>query len=99
MPKTQHNRPPVTVNSAEIIPSQAKTSTLPQSLLAAKRVELAILTYTDERNQQITQLAVVGNNTVHLIDAQIVGMSRYRTPQGVANQWLADKVLKALKGR
>ena len=64
----------------------------PRTVVAAKKVELVLITYTNEQAEQITQLGVLGDNLVHLIDGQALGFSRTRTPQGTANEWLAKGV-------
>lgn len=68
----------------------------PRTVIAAKKVDLVLVTYLDEYNQQQSQLAVVGENTVHLLESRRLGMSVNTTPQGIATQWLRDGVFKAL---
>lgn len=68
----------------------------PRTVIGAKAVEIALVTYTDEAGQQFTQLAVVGDNNVHLIEGRVLGISRTATPQGVASDWLRDGVFKKL---
>lgn len=70
-----------------------------RTVLAAKGVDIALITYTDERGQQFTQLAVVGDNRVHLIEGRAMGFSRATTPQGVAQDWLRDGVFAKLGKR
>lgn len=72
----------------------------PRTVLAAKEVKLVLTTYTSEQGDQFTQLAVVGENGVHLLDGQPMGFSRTRTPQGQANAWLRDGIFAKLgKGK
>lgn len=71
-------------------------SRLPKTVTAAKVVELALVTYQDDSNQQQVQLAVVGDNTVHLLESRQLGISRTTTPQGIASEWLKDGIFKAL---
>ena len=61
-----------------------------------KKVDLALVSYVDEYSVQQTQLAVVGDNTVHLLEGRSVGISKNTTPQGTASEWLATGILKAL---
>lgn len=84
-------------------PLQAKAKMMdsdqPRTLIGAKKVELAIITFNDESNVRHTQLAVVGENTVHLLESRTLGVSKSTTPQGMASEWLAKAVLKAVKGK
>jgi hypothetical protein len=79
-------------------PLQMKTNapTEPRKVLAAKRVELALVTYTDETNTQQTQLAVIGENTVHLIEGRALGFSKNTTPQGTASDWIKKGIFEKL---
>lgn len=76
-------------------PEQQKPQT-PRTVLSAKVVDLVLVKYTDEFNQQQVQLGVVGDNTVHLLESRQLGISRGTTPQGVASPWLKDGVFKLL---
>ena len=69
----------------------------PRTVLAAKRVDLALVTYTDETNTQQTQLAVIGENSIHLIEGRALGFSRNTTPQGSASEWLRNGIFKKLE--
>lgn len=85
-------------------PLQVKTNTPatpqesgdPRTVLAAKKVELALVTYRDEYNVPQVQLALVGENTVHLIEGRSMGLSKNTTPQGTASEWLKNGIFKAL---
>lgn len=68
----------------------------PKTVLAAKAVELAMVTYTDEAGTMFTQLAVVGESETHLLEGRASGLSKYATPQGRANEWLADGIFTKL---
>lgn len=72
------------------------TMTEPRKVIAAKRVDLALVTYTDETNTQQVQLAVVGDNNVHLLEGRAMGLSRSTTPQGNASEWLKNGILEKL---
>jgi hypothetical protein len=65
-------------------------------VLEAKSVTLALVKYKDERNQEVTQLAVVGDNHVHLLETRALGMSARTTPQGVAQEWLAKGIFEKM---
>ncbi len=65
-------------------------------MLAAKRVELVLVTYLDENNQKQVQLAIVGDNTVHMLESRKFGISKNTTPQGVAGEWLKNGIFKTL---
>ena len=79
-------------------PLQMKTNAPlePRKVLAAKRVEIALVTYTDETNTQQTQLAVIGDNYVHLIEGRALGFSKNTTPQGTASDWLKKGIFEKL---
>ena len=65
-------------------------------MLGAKLVDFALITYLDEQNQQVTQLAVVGDNHVHLVESRSLGVSKSTTPQGVASDWIVKGVFEKL---
>lgn len=69
---------------------------MPRTVTAAKVVDLVLVTYQDEYNQQQVQLGVMGENTIHLLESRQLGVSKSTTPQGVASQWLRDGVFKML---
>lgn len=71
----------------------------PRTVIAAKRVDLALVTYTDESNTQFTQLAVVGENNIHLIEGRALGFSKNTTPQGSASEWLKKAIFEKLEER
>lgn len=70
--------------------------TKPRTVLGAKLVKLALVTYLDERGEQQTQLAIVGENNVHLLESRQFGISRSTNPQGVATEWLSNGVFEKL---
>ena len=75
---------------------EKKTGT-PKTVEAVKEVRLALVTYNDERGDKYTQVALVGDTNVHLIDGQLFGFSDHRTPQGrVSKEWLSKPILEAL---
>ena len=67
-----------------------------RTVVAAKPVQLALVTYFDEYGMQQTQLAVVGDNTVHMLDGKTTGFSNLSTPSGRATEWLRDGVFASL---
>jgi hypothetical protein len=77
-------------------PQQAQQEDGPRTVLGAKKVELALVTYLDEFNVQQVQLAVVGENNVHLIEGRQFGLTKNTTPQGSASEWLREGIFKAL---
>lgn len=69
----------------------------PRTVLDAKRVELALITYVNDAGQQVTQLGVVGENNIHLLESRSLGISREPTPQGtVQGTWLKDGIFQKL---
>lgn len=54
------------------------------------------MTYLDESNTQQVQLCIVGDNTVHLLEGRVMGLSKNTTPQGTASEWLREGINKAL---
>jgi hypothetical protein len=68
----------------------------PRTVLGAKRVEIALVTYTDETNTPQTQLAIIGENNVHLLEGRAMGLSKVTTPQGNASSWLRDAIMAKL---
>ncbi len=68
----------------------------PRTVLAAKKVDVALVSYVDEAGHTKTQLAVVGDNTVHLIESRTLGISKETTPQGTASEWLKKGVLEKI---
>lgn len=70
--------------------------TEPRTVQGAKIVELALVTFTDETNSQHTQLAIIGDNNVHLLEGRSSGFSKNTTPQGNASEWLKNAIFKAL---
>ena len=80
-------------------PLQVKSNSPLESrtVQGAKHVDLALVTYTDESNTQHTQLAIVGDNNVHLIEGRALGFSKNTTPQGVASEWLRKLIFEKLE--
>lgn len=77
-------------------PQQAK----PQTVLGVQKVSLALVSYADESGTIITQLAVVGDSNVNMLESRTLGFSKSTTPQGKASKWLTDGILSLLaKGK
>ena len=72
-------------------------TTNPREVQAVKRVELALVTFTDESNQQHCTLAVVGEKNVHLLEGRSLGFSKNTTPSGRAGAWLKEAIFSMLK--
>ena len=83
-------------DTMESLIDQEKSRPAPRTVLAAKGVDLALITYVDEQGTQFTQLAVVGDQHIHLLDAKPMGFGKVTAPQGVANAWLRDGVFAKL---
>jgi hypothetical protein len=77
--------------------SKSQEMTKPRRVQAAKRVELALVTFTDESNQQHSTLAVIGDKNVHLLEGRDLGFSKNSTPSGRAAQWLAQAIFDKLE--
>lgn len=69
----------------------------PGTVTGAKVVQLAMVTYVDDSGLEVVQLAVLGDNNVHLLDSKISGLSRTTSPVGLAKTWLMDGIFKILK--
>ena len=68
----------------------------PRTVQSAKLVDLAIVSYTDNDGTQHSQLFVIGDKTVIMLDGRSLGYSTRPEPSGIAGRWLRDEVLKAL---
>lgn len=68
----------------------------PKTVLSAKTVEMALISYIDENGQEVTQLGVVGDNTIHLLESRSLGINKNQTRQGTASDWLRDAAFKLL---
>lgn len=68
----------------------------PGTIVGAKEVTTALVTYIDEYGVQQVQLAIVGDNNVHLLEGRAMGLSKNTTPHGTAQEWLANGIFKAL---
>lgn len=68
----------------------------PRTVQSAKLVNLAIVSYTDVDGAQRTQLCVLGDKTVLMLDSKGIGISNRSEPSGVAANWLKDAVFETL---
>jgi len=75
---------------------QTQAETKPNSVLSAKAVDLALVSYTDPNGEVQTQFAIVGAQNVVLLDSSKLGVGQVRTPAGSATGWLKDGILKAM---
>jgi hypothetical protein len=70
--------------------------TEPRTVIAAKGVDLVLVRYKDDSGREITQLAIMGDSTVHLLDSREIGFGRAQTPSGQANEWLRKGIFAKL---
>lgn len=77
-------------------PGMSPTQNQPKTVLGAKFVRLALISYLDESNQTVTGLAVIGDNNVHLLESRVLGFSTHTTRQGLASEWLRKGVFEKL---
>lgn len=62
----------------------------------AALVEVALVTYKNEFNQNVQQFALIGRNTVHLLNGQALGTSPNRERSGPAARPLRNAIFQAL---
>lgn len=79
------------------VPPGVKPRGEARTVVAAKPVELVMVSYYDEYGVGHTQLAVVGDNNVHLLDGKATGFSQTATPHGLGSDWLTKGVFSTLK--
>lgn len=68
----------------------------PNTVVAAKPVEVVLVQYTDPRGILMTSLAVVGDTKVQLLDGSVLGLTKSRTPVGQAAEWLKKGIFAKL---
>jgi hypothetical protein len=78
------------------MPDQTSIQNETKTVLAVKTVDLALVRYKDDAGTEFVQLAVIGDNNVHMIDGKLFGFSRNATPQGPANEWLKKGIFEKL---
>lgn len=64
--------------------------------MAVKPVEVALVSYTDPRGMLNTTLAIIGDNKVQLLDGQALGITKARTPVGLAAEWLKKGIFEKI---
>jgi hypothetical protein len=64
--------------------------------VTAARVELALVSFRDEYNRQTTQFALVGKNTVHMVDGKTLGTHSRTQKSGPAAHPLRNAIFRAL---
>jgi hypothetical protein len=69
----------------------------PNTVQSTKKVDLALISYSDGTGQQVTQFAIVGDNSVLLLDSKELVGAEGRTPTGFATGWLKDGVLANIR--
>lgn len=72
--------------------------TEPNAVQAVKRVDLALVTFTDEYNVQHSTMAIVGDKHVHFLEGRALGFSKNTTPSGRANAKMAQTIFDSLDG-
>lgn len=85
---------PLQAKTLQVSPTQSNRT--PRTVLAVKEVSIALVTYNDENGETQSQLALVGDNTIHLLNGRAMGISN-TTTQGQASEWLKEGVFKKLK--
>ncbi len=79
------------------MPEQTRQPLLPRTVRSAKFVKMAVVEYADPDGTERAQFAVVGDNTLVLVNGNPLGITNNRNePAGVASKWLRDAVFKAL---
>lgn len=76
--------------------TQEKPKQTPNTVISAKYVRLALITYVNEWGESVTQLGVVGDENIQMLDSSILGFSKTRTPVGLATKWLKEGAFKLL---
>ena len=68
----------------------------PNKLLSVTKADLAFVVYTGPAGEEIRQLAIVGQNTVILLNHRQLGIGEISTPSGLATSWLKDGILSSV---
>lgn len=63
--------------------------------MGVKEVSLSLISYIDDEGLSQTQLAIIGDNNVHLLSGRAMGISD-TTNQGQATKWLRDAIFEKL---
>jgi hypothetical protein len=58
---------------------------------------MKLISYSDGTGNETTQFAIVGDNTVMLLDSRTLVGAESRTPTGFATGWLKDSILAGAK--
>lgn len=66
-------------------------------VLTVRPVQLAFVSYLDNRGQKQAGLALVGQEQVRLINMRRLGLSLMDTQEGGVNEWFRDQVFEGLK--
>lgn len=83
--------------TATVLSQNREFDNKPKTVIDAKYVKLALITYNDGGGHTFSQLAIVGNNHIHLLEGRAQGFSKNTTPQGSATKWLTEGVFKILE--
>lgn len=68
----------------------------PKTVTAVKKVDLVLVSYVDHNGQKVTQLALVGEQHVQLLNNLDYGLGEVRTQKGPANSWLTRGIFEQL---
>ena len=70
-----------------------------KTVLSAKLVDLALVSYIDNDGAQHTQLCIVGEHNTIMLDGRALGYSKTPDPGGMASPWLHEAAKKALQAK
>lgn len=59
-------------------------------------VEIALVIYRDEYNRKVTQFALIGKYTVHMLDGRAIGTSSSTQRSGPTAKPLRDAIFRSL---
>ncbi len=68
----------------------------PRTVLDVKKVDLVLIQFRDEYNTEQTQLGVVGERNVFLLESRTLGISKNTSAVGMASRWLRDGIFKLM---
>lgn len=68
----------------------------PKTVAAVKLVNMALVSYINENGEEITQLALIGDEKVQLLNNQDFNLGTVKTSKGPANDWLVRGIMEKL---
>jgi len=77
--------------------SDTDMMTKPMTVIAARKVELVLVSYTDKVGKEISSLALVGKNNAHLLNSKNIGLTGLSSNSGLAADWLKEGIFEKLK--